>query len=156
MNKNLIVALALTFASTAAMAEEFGNFIATSSVDDFTDEKTIMVFARGAKEGMYHANYAMSCKPDGGVRHTLFMTGYLTGGDALLTKTIIRFDKGEVWKGESYAVNSLIVLLPDTPLPDDAERLVVQVEDYSGDKVKSNFSIKGFGEALKWITEECK
>ena len=83
------------------------------------------------------------------------MDGYINGGDGEITNTLMRFDKGEVWEGNAYAVNNVVVLRSGTPMPATAESVVVQVKDFSGDTVKTRFSIKGFGEALTWITAEC-
>ena len=152
-----IAALSLLALSAPTMAETViaGDFITTSSVDDFTDEKTIMAVAQQPKEGMYDSTYAMSCENDGSIRHIAMMGGYVTGSDAILTDTLMRFDKGEVWEGNAHAVNNLIVFRAGTPMPATAESLVVQVKDYSGSKVTTKFSIKGYGEALTWITAEC-
>ena len=150
-----ILALALLALSAPTFAQTFGDFQATSSVDDFTDEKTIMALAQQPKDGMYESTYAMSCENDGSIRHIAMMGGYVTGSDAILTNTLMRFDKGEVWEGNAYAVNNLIVFRAGTPMPATAESLVVQVKDYSGSKVTTKFSIKGYGEALTWITAEC-
>ena len=156
MNKiKSIAALSLLALSAPTMAETFGDFKTTSSVDDFTDEKTIMALAEQPKDGMYESGYAMRCEADKTVQHVVMMGGYVTGSDAELTNTLMRFDKGEVWEGNAVAVNSIIVFRAGTPLPATAESLVVQVKDYSGDTVKTKFSIKGYGEALTWITAEC-
>lgn len=149
------LALALTALSAPTMAETFGDFKTTSSVNDFTDEKTIMALAEQPKVGMYESGYAMRCEKDGSIKHVVIMGGYVTGSDAELTNTLMRFDKGAVWEGNAIAVNNLIVFRAGTPLPATAESLVVQVKDYSGDTVKTKFSIKGYGEALTWITAEC-
>ena len=150
-----IAALALLALSAPTMAQTFGDFITTSSVDDFTDEKTIMALAEQPKEGMYESGYGMRCEKDGSIKHLVMMGGYVTGSEAVLTNTLMRFDKGEVWEGNAVAVNSIIVFRAGTPMPATAESLVVKVKDYSGDEVKTKFSIKGFGEALTWITAEC-
>ena len=150
-----IAALALLALSAPTMAQTFGDFITTSSVDDFTDEKTIHAIAIQPKDGMYQSAYTISCENDGSIRHIAMMGGYVTGSDAILTNTLMRFDKGEVWEGNAHAVNNLIVFRAGTPMPATAESLVVKVKDYSGDEVKTKFSIKGFGEALTWITAEC-
>ena len=158
MNKiKSIAALSLLALSAPTMAETViaGDFITSLSVDDFTDEKTIHAMAIQPKDGMYQSAYTMRCEKDGSIQHVVRMGGYVTGNDAVLTNTLMRFDKGEVWEGNAYAVNSIIVFRAGTPLPATAESLVVQVKDYSGDTVKTKFSIKGYGEALTWITAEC-
>ena len=150
-----IAALALLALSAPTMAQTFGDFTTTSSVDDFTDEKTITALAEQPKDGMYESGYDMRCEKDGSIKHLVMMGGYVTGSEAEITNTLMRFYKGEVWEGNAVAVNSIIVFRAGTPMPATADNLVVQVKDYSGDTVKTKFSINGFGEALTWITAEC-
>jgi hypothetical protein len=153
--KSIALALALLALSAPTMAQTFGDFTTTSVVDDFTDEKTIIALANQPKDGMYTATYGMRCEKDGSIQHLAGMGDYVTGSKFEQTNTLIRFDKGEVWKGLTFAVNRVVVFREGIPIPATAESVVVQVEDFSGDTVKTKFSIKGFGEALTWITAEC-